>query len=43
MFHNSADNSADYEILFGKKGNESYYHGDVTVQLEDKLLELKAS
>ena len=43
MFHNSADNSANYEILFGKKGNESYYHGDVTVQLEDKLLELKAS
>ena len=43
MFHNSADNSADYEILFGKKGNESYYHGDVTVQSAGKLTEFKVS
>ena len=43
MFHGTADNNTDYEILFGKENNKSYQHGDVTVQSAGKLTEFKVS
>lgn len=41
MFHSAADNEMDYKILFDKENNKFYQHGDVTVQSEGKLTELK--
>lgn len=44
MFHNGSDNNIDFKILFNKGYDKfkSYYRGDVTAQILDKLIEFKA-